>query len=134
MMDKVDFEGMSKKELILLLKKQSPENVDNLLARRVALDCHTIVAVTDPNGIITEVNDKFCEISQYSRRLLIGKNHKILNSGFHSERFFNGLWGALKKGKVWQGTIKNKVLVFTRTNHLISSTLSQCHLRTEGTR
>jgi PAS domain S-box-containing protein len=73
-----------------------------------ALDESAIVAITDNQGRIISVNDKFCEISKYSREELIGKNHRLLKSEFHSHEFFKKLWETISSGKVWTGDIKNK--------------------------
>jgi PAS domain S-box-containing protein len=83
----------------------SDEKAKDLLR---VLDLSSIVAFTDRAGNITYANDRFCEISQFAREELIGKNHRIINSGLHSPDFWHDFWETISSGKVWKGEIRNR--------------------------
>lgn len=73
-----------------------------------ALNQTAIVSVTDLNGKIVYVNELFCQVSGYSEDELIGKDHRLLNGGYHPTEFFRSMWATLKAGQVWSGEIQNK--------------------------
>ena len=75
---------------------------------KYALDESSIIAITDQNGIIKQVNDNFCSITKYERNELIGHDHNILKSGYHSKEFIRDLWITVNNGEVWRGEVKNK--------------------------
>ena len=73
-----------------------------------ALNQHAIVSITDTQGTITFGNDKFCAVSQYSREELVGQNHRIVNSGYHSPEFWQSMWATVGRGETWRGTVCNR--------------------------
>ncbi len=79
-----------------------------LIDYKKGIDSAAIVSITDEKGNIIYANDKFCEISKYSVEELIGQNHNILNSGYHTKEFFKEMWQTISSGNIWKGEIKNK--------------------------
>ncbi|MBL1431277.1 MAG: response regulator [Robiginitomaculum sp.] len=73
-----------------------------------AASSHSVIAITDPKGVIVFVNGHFEKLSGYSSKELVGNTHKIVNSGLHSSSFFADLWRHILAGKTWHGHICNK--------------------------
>jgi PAS domain S-box-containing protein len=87
---------------------QLHQALQELAYQKQALDEMAIVTITDPQGIITYVNEKFCEISQYEPSEAIGQTHRIVNSGYHPPSFFKEMWSTIALGQIWRGEVKNR--------------------------
>lgn len=90
------------------MKEALQSSLKELQDIKFALDEHSIVAITDKRGVITYVNEKFCQIARYTRGQLIGKSHRIVKSGYHDREFFRNLWQTISRGEVFKGEIKNR--------------------------
>lgn len=107
------FNGMTQR--LLEASREKEKNLADLRAQaraleyqKLALDEHAIVSISDVTGNIIYGNDKFIEGSQYSREELLGKNHNIVNSGYHDRAFFEEMWNTITNGRVWHGEIRNR--------------------------
>jgi len=89
------------------LNEELERKVKQISDYKYALDESSIVAVTDQKGIIKEVNNNFCKISKYTREELIGQDHRMINSGYHTKEFMQDLWVTISSGKRWRGEVKN---------------------------
>jgi PAS domain S-box-containing protein len=90
------------------LELELKKSIQELMDIKFALDESSIVAITDSRGTITYINEQFIQISKYTKEELIGQDHRILNSGFHSAEFFKEMWRTIGSGKVWKGEICNR--------------------------
>ncbi|WP_198662914.1 sensor domain-containing protein [Cohaesibacter intestini] len=99
---------MSRFEVMFREQDKARKLVKKLTSHKLCIDSHAIVSMTDAKGRITYVNDKFCEISQYSEAELLGRNHRILNSGYHDDSFFQKMYETVHRGEVWSGTVRNR--------------------------
>ena len=75
---------------------------------KFVFDQHAIISITDATGFILDANELFSKISGFSRDELIGRDHRMLNSGYHLKNFFEGMWHTIGAGKIWQSNIRNR--------------------------
>ncbi len=88
---------------------QTTKNSARMIStQQKAADQAGFVMITDADGTITEVNDKMCQLSGYSREELIGSNPRIFNSGHHSSEFYDEMYETLHSGKIWRGEILDR--------------------------
>jgi|GEM_PF-1323679 len=93
---------------LALDRRQTLEAQQLAVFQKEALDEHAIVSETDAAGRIIYANKKFCDLSQYSEKELIGAKHSIVNSGTHPKEFFSEMWRTISQGKVWHGEVCNR--------------------------
>ncbi len=91
-----------------LAQRQLADSLAHLRSLNEALDEHAIVAFTDSQGVITEVNQKFCDISGYTREEIIGQTHRLISSGYHDREFYRSMWQTIGQGRIWHGIFRNR--------------------------
>jgi len=90
------------------IERQLRETINELEFQKSAMDSAALVSITNPQGIITYINDRFCKITGYEKKELLGHKHSILRSGYHDLDFIEDMKKSVGKGKMWHGEIKNK--------------------------
>ncbi|MEK4628815.1 diguanylate cyclase [Solibacillus sp. FSL R7-0682] len=66
------------------------------------------VIFTNTDGIIIDVNERVIQNTGYAREELVGKTHRVFNSGYHTKQFFDRLWKTIKSGNIWRDEICNR--------------------------
>ena len=94
--------------LMLHFRQRNLRVARRALRLQYTLDQHAIVSITDVAGRITFANDRFCDISGYTRQELIGQNHRLLKSGQHPPEVFVEMWRTIAQGHTWHGEICNR--------------------------
>lgn len=100
--------GVSSLISISKARDELRKSLSELEFQKFALDQHSIVSIADRSGKIVYTNDRFSQVSQYTREELLGQDHRMLNSGYHPSSFFKEMWQTIGHGKVWQGEVKNR--------------------------
>lgn len=101
-------ELLAQQETLEYQQQQLEQSLLELSYLNNALNKSAIVVTTDKQGKITYVNEKFTEISKYSKDEVIGRDHRLTNSGYHSKAFFKELWQTIEQGRIWTGEIKDR--------------------------
>lgn len=74
----------------------------------VLSDEDILISITDPKGIITFANKRFCEIAGYPYEEMMGKPHNIIRHTDMPKTAFKDLWDVIQSKEVWQGYVKNR--------------------------
>ena len=82
--------------------------IEEYKVRAAITDLTSIVSESDLKGDIITINEKYTEVSQYSRDELIGKPHSITRHPDMPREVFRELWATIGRGNVFRGVIKNR--------------------------
>ncbi len=86
------------------------------------------ITITDPQGIIVDVNQAFSEITGYQRGEVIGRNPSLLKSEHQSPEFYRAMWAELARNGHWHGEIWNR----KKSGELFAELLTISAVRSES--
>lgn len=90
------------------MSKELSDTFRYLRYQKMAMDEHSIVSITDKNGVIIEVNDNFRKTFKLDNSEIIGHRHDVVHSGHQTRRFYQHMWEELSRGKIWRGELKDQ--------------------------
>jgi PAS domain S-box-containing protein len=96
------------RQLELTLELSAKESFRELTNLKNAIYTAALVVITDHKGRIQFVNENFEKVSGFKAEELVGQNHSLLKSGYHSNEFFKEMWETISVGKVWKGDVLNR--------------------------
>lgn len=92
----------------ILLQREFKNKQKLLEQYKSIIDISSSVTKTDTDGIITYVNDLFCDMSGYTKDELIGKNHNIISHPDNSKEIYEEMWATITDKKIWRNHIRNR--------------------------
>ncbi len=90
------------------ITEQKQDEERHRLAASVFSNSHDGIVITDPNNLIIEVNQAFCDVTGYAREEVLGKSPSLLNSGRQDTAFYQTMWKAINDTGHWSGEIWNR--------------------------
>ena len=83
-------------------KNQQQKTLKDLILKDSLLEETSLISKADPKGNITYANDKFLKVAGYTLQEVVGKNHNVVNSGYHSKKMWQEMYHAvIKEKKIW---------------------------------
>lgn len=90
------------------MAEEMAQSIEEIKARVDIMNTTSIVSEADLKGDIITVNDKFSEISKYSREELLGRGHNIIRHPDMPKEVFKQMWATIGRGQIFRGVVKNR--------------------------
>ncbi|HMY65728.1 MAG TPA: PAS domain S-box protein [Leptospiraceae bacterium] len=106
-LNRIQCTGRDTTERVLALQAVTEKNQE-LSSILDALDSSALVTIADRDGRILKANRKLCDLFGFEEAELLGRDHSIFNSGFHSREFWTEMWDMISQGRTWRNEIRNR--------------------------
>ncbi len=90
------------------LSRRIAELEAELKVRTDIMNLTSIVSEADKKGDIVSINEKFIEVSKYSRNELVGHPHSTTRHPDMPKETFKQMWSTIGRGDMFRGVIKNR--------------------------
>lgn len=103
-----DHEGVARFVVLSRDISQRRAAEEELRVAATAFEAREGMMITDPDGTIVRVNKAFTEITGYEADEVIGKNPRLLSSGYHDAEFYRQMWQCIIEKGNWKGEVWNR--------------------------